>query len=93
LESEISTWKARVQQLLDKYQRIDPETHKKLQDDHQSLLQQLTDKQVELDTAKQDLTKFKNIKAQALKIQKKNEELLEQVNQATAKIETESKVN
>lgn len=92
LENEINTWKSRVQQLMDKYQRIDPETHKKLQEDLQSITQQLSDKVAELEASKQDLLKLKSVNAQAVKIKKKNEELQEQINQLTQQTQSESTV-
>jgi nucleoprotein TPR len=49
LESDIAGWRARVQQLLDRHQKVDPEEHKKLVDDHASVVNQLKEKQEELE--------------------------------------------
>lgn len=58
LETESASWKTRVQQLLDKYQRVDPETHKKLLEDHTVLSNTMKEREVELETVKNTLNEL-----------------------------------
>ena len=37
LKEEIGTWRKRVNELLDRYKRIDPEEHQKLKEERDSL--------------------------------------------------------
>jgi len=77
LESENLRWRQRVQQVIDRYQRVDPEQHEKLTQDYQKLQQQLQE---------YTTTQLENIKI----IEKLNEEL-KQKSDAINKHETDSK--
>ncbi len=78
LDTEIGTWKSRVQQLLDKYQRVDPETHKKLVEDHAAISAVLKERETELEAVKKSLTELQNQFAE--EANKKSSELQQEEN-------------
>src|SRR5690606_29042790 len=78
LLSEIHHWKTRVQKLLDKFQRVDPEAHNKLVEDHE----QLKKAHEELIKAHQELTKaHEELKTSSSQLQEQVQTLQAQVDQ------------
>jgi len=53
LQTEITHWKTRLQKLLDQYQRVDPEAHNKLVEEHTTLSNSMNQIQRELEKMQQ----------------------------------------
>ena len=84
LEEDNQRWKARTQQILAKYERIDPVEHQKLKDDVSSLQAKLqnitavlTQTQTALETTQADLQKAISDRERQLEMEKKYRALLE----------------